>query len=75
MSSMASEKIRVDEQLCKGCYYCVDVCPREVLAVSDKLGPKGYIIVEAVNPEDCIECGLCERVCPDFAIAVRNDKK
>jgi 2-oxoglutarate ferredoxin oxidoreductase subunit delta len=69
------EKISIDEQLCKGCYYCVDVCPKEVLAVSEKLGPKGYIIVEVVKPEDCIQCGLCERVCPDFAIAVRKDKK
>ena len=68
------DKIRVDENLCKGCYYCVDVCPREVLAVSKKLGSKGYIIVEAVKPEDCIDCSLCERVCPDLAIFVRKNK-
>jgi 2-oxoglutarate ferredoxin oxidoreductase subunit delta len=69
------DKIRVDERLCKGCYYCVDACPKMVLAVSKKLGPKGYIIVEAVKPEECIECGLCEKVCPDFAISVRKKEK
>ena len=71
---LGEEKVHVDEQLCKGCYYCVDVCPKDVLAASEKLGPKGYIIVEAVKPDDCVECLLCEKVCPDFAIAVRKDK-
>ena len=76
MTGMSEEnKIRVDETLCKGCYYCVDACPKMVLAVSKKLGPKGYIVVEAVKPEECIECGLCEKVCPDFAISVKKKGK
>ena len=72
--SKKEEKIRIDEKLCKGCYYCIEVCPKKVLTKSKKLGPKGYIIAEAVNPDDCIECGLCERICPDFAISVQRKK-
>ena len=66
------EKVCIDEKLCKGCYYCIDTCPKKVLVKSTKMGPKGYIIVEAENPEECIECGLCERICPDFAISVQK---
>ena len=69
------EKINIDEKLCKGCYYCVDVCPMKVLVKSTKMGPKGYVIVEAEKPEECIECELCTRICPDFAISIRKTKK
>jgi 2-oxoglutarate ferredoxin oxidoreductase subunit delta len=69
------EKITINEKLCKGCYYCVDVCPKNVLVKSTKMGPKGYVIVEAENPEECIECGLCERICPDFAISILKTNK
>jgi 2-oxoglutarate ferredoxin oxidoreductase subunit delta len=74
VSEVEEVKIRIDEKLCKGCYYCVEVCPKKVLAKSTKLGLRGYIIVEAVKPEDCIECGLCERICPDFAVSVRRTR-
>ena len=68
-------KICIDEKLCKGCYFCLEACPKKVLGKSKILGPKGYIIAEAINPEDCIECGACERICPDFAISVRKKSK
>jgi 2-oxoglutarate ferredoxin oxidoreductase subunit delta len=66
------EKVIIDEKLCKGCYFCVDKCPKKVLVKSTKMGPKGYILVKAENQEECIECGICEKVCPDFAISVQK---
>ena len=68
-------KIYIDEKLCKGCYYCIEVCPKEVLVKSDVLSPKGYIIAKVEKPEDCIVCRLCERICPDFAISVHENKE
>jgi len=54
-------EIRIDEKLCKGCYYCIDMCPKNVLGKSDNLSPKGYIIARVE-----------ERICPDFAISVKE---
>jgi len=68
-------KIYIDEKLCKGCYYCIEVCHKEVLVKSDVLSPKGYIIAKVEKPEDCIVCRLCERICPDFAISVHENKE
>ena len=65
-------EIYIDEKLCKGCYFCLEICPKKVLGKSSALSPKGYIIAKVERPEDCIVCRLCERICPDFAIAVQE---
>jgi 2-oxoglutarate ferredoxin oxidoreductase subunit delta len=69
---MKMVEINIDEKLCKGCYFCVELCPKKVLGKSSVLSPKGYIIAEVERPEDCIVCRLCERICPDFAISVNE---
>jgi len=65
-------KIHIDEKLCKGCYYCIEMCPKNVLEKSNELSMKGYIIARVERPEDCILCRTCERICPDFAISVHD---
>ena len=62
--------IAVREERCKSCGYCVKFCQRNVLAIGSKVNSKGYEIVEAVNPEECIGCCICARMCPDGAIEV-----
>jgi indolepyruvate ferredoxin oxidoreductase beta subunit len=53
---------------CKGaaCDVCVRVCPERCLAIdaTDR--------VTVVRATACTGCGLCELLCPDFAIAVRE---
>jgi 2-oxoglutarate ferredoxin oxidoreductase subunit delta len=71
---MKDVKIYIDEKLCKGCYFCVEICPRKVLTKSDILSSRGYLIAKAERPEDCIVCRMCERICPDFAISVHEEK-
>ena len=67
---MKKFEITIDEKLCKGCYFCIENCPTQVLKKSENLGPKGYLIAEVDDIEKCIGCRICERICPDFAISV-----
>jgi len=63
-------QIHVLVERCKGCTWCVEFCPRDVLEVSDDINTKGYHPPRAVRPEACVSCGLCELLCPEFAIYV-----
>jgi 2-oxoglutarate ferredoxin oxidoreductase subunit delta len=67
--------VYIDEERCKGCSYCVEFCPREVLNMSNKLNPKGYLLPVIDDETKCLACGYCEVVCPEFAIRLSTDKK
>lgn len=60
----------IDSERCKGCGLCVNVCPKKVLEISDKVSPKGYFPAFQARPEDCIYCTLCCVMCPDVAITI-----
>ena len=60
----------IDSERCKGCGLCVDVCPKKVLEISDKVSAKGYFPAFQARPEDCIHCTLCCVMCPDVAITI-----
>ena len=46
---------------CMGCHACFNKCPKQAIEmVEDEKGFK----YPKVNKEKCIECGLCEKVCP-----------
>ena len=55
---------------CKGCNYCIEFCPRDVLVESTERNAKGYHypIVAEDKIDDCIHCQFCSLVCPEFAI-------
>ena len=63
-------KIDVDKYLCKGCYICVDKCPTKVFEVSSIIGDYGIFLPEAKHVDRCIDCGICELYCPDYAITI-----
>lgn len=50
-----------DKHNCCGCEACVQVCPKHCISfLQDK---EGFFYPE-VDTSSCIQCGLCEKVCP-----------
>ncbi len=54
---------------CKKCGICVAFCPTKCLARKADGSP--YV----KDPEKCIHCETCDRLCPDFAITGAKDKR
>jgi 2-oxoglutarate ferredoxin oxidoreductase subunit delta len=63
-------EIHILAEQCKGCGFCVEYCPRDVLKLSDSFNKKGYHPPVAVKADGCVHCQLCEMLCPEFAIFV-----
>lgn len=61
--------IEINNNKCKSCYLCVDVCPKKLIRKSDFIGKAGQFAVEFCDPNsECLGCAQCALVCPDIAI-------
>ena len=70
---MAKCKLTFKTDNCKGCGLCVDVCPKQVLALAEEqINKKGHHPVVAVNESACIGCAFCATMCPDCIIKVEK---
>ena len=78
-----SEKIKVPlgevyiiKDQCKGCGFCIEFCPRDVLEFSEEFNIRGVHPPRVKDETKCALCGFCEAVCPDFAIfSIEKDCK
>jgi len=68
-------EVQVIPERCKGCGFCIEFCPRDVLAESKEFNSKGYHPPEIADIDSCVYCQLCELICPEFAIYVIEVKK
>ena len=55
---------------CKGCGFCIEFCPNNVLLESKTYNVKGYHPPETLPGREleCVNCNLCQVICPEFAI-------
>ena len=60
-----------DKFTCYGCVACKDACPTE--AITMKRDEEGFY-QPVINNDLCINCGKCERHCPQ-AIEIRKELK
>jgi heterodisulfide reductase subunit A len=58
----------VDESLCRGCGFCVDVCPYKAIELVEKERFGHKILVAEVNEALCKGCGSCAAACLNQAI-------
>lgn len=69
-------RLDINEDRCKACKLCVDVCPKHILALAEeKLNSKGFHPVELHRPEECTACAVCAIVCPETCFEVYREVK
>ena len=51
----------VIDKSCTGCTACLNICPKQ--AITMKNNEEGFLY-PLIDKDYCIECGLCDRVCP-----------
>ncbi|HHT70212.1 MAG TPA: 4Fe-4S binding protein [Firmicutes bacterium] len=61
--------VTVKSEWCKGCYYCINACPKKAISKSGVMNKQGYEYVQ-VDEDKCISCGICFTVCPDFVFEI-----
>lgn len=61
-----------EKRNCCGCNACYDVCPKDAITLSTDIEGFWY---PRVDIDKCINCGLCERTCPQLHIETlkKND--
>jgi 2-oxoglutarate ferredoxin oxidoreductase subunit delta len=64
----------IDNDRCKGCGLCIEVCPQKVLAFTEEVNSKGYKFAKAINHSACTGCVNCGIICPDGVITVYRVK-
>jgi coenzyme F420-reducing hydrogenase beta subunit len=62
---MAENNISTQQHnLCCGCEACADVCPKN--AITYRKDGEGFLY--PVVSDDCVECGICRKVCPELNV-------
>ena len=65
-------KVKLNEDKCKGCDLCLNLCPKHVFEESPEIGLKGYKTRLVKSENECNDCGLCQYFCPEGAIALEE---
>jgi len=58
--------VEVDPEACTLCMACASACPPRALVTGDERPELKFI------EDNCVQCGLCERICPENAVTRRT---
>ena len=72
---MVLNKVLINQEFCKGCGYCINICSKKVLVLSGDFNSYGYYPAMVNDEDHCIGCGFCAEVCPEVAISVYRENK
>lgn len=64
----STEHVLAFPRWCKGCWRCIDACPKRVIGKAGILWRKHVVFV---NPQNCCGCGKCVRICPQGVFSQR----
>lgn len=65
-------KVSFQEELCKGCELCRQVCPRGIIEMGEHINSMGYHPARVVDEKKCVGCAFCAMMCPDVVISVER---
>lgn len=65
-------EVHIIKDRCKGCGFCIEFCPKDVLEESTEINQRGVRPPRVVDESRCALCGFCSAVCPDFAIFTKE---
>ena len=60
----------IDEEMCKGCELCVEVCPRQAMGLAKHINTRGFHPAAVIDPDNCTGCAQCTMMCPDACITI-----
>lgn len=67
---MARGKPEIDQERCKGCELCIEVCPEKILKMSAGFNKQGQQFATCFAAERCTACMSCAVICPDSAVRI-----
>ena len=62
--------IIIDEEICKGCGLCVEVCPRKAMRFAAHINTRGFHPASVTDADECTGCAQCAIMCPDACIKI-----
>lgn len=60
------DHIEINTLWCKGCGICIGMCPTGVLEFDENMK------AEVKYLDKCVNCKLCELLCPELAVSVEE---